>query len=129
MLDSSFILKYFQHYYQKRGRVKDTYISLKFRQIKLKTFQNAWIIPQSSITTYQDLLAYLEGFTDVPAHIYATVLQYLNAPHLTTKSDPALCLSGPFVMDFDQKLHILYSREELEKLKLQVLDATDLLQD
>ncbi len=129
MLDSSFIPAYFQKYYSEKNQEKYITYSLKFRQIKIKTLHNAWIIPQTSIATYQQFLTHIRGLTDVPAHVYATVLQYLKVPQLTTKNDPALCIGGPFVMDFDQKGHILYSREELEKLKLQVFDAADLLQD
>lgn len=104
-------------------------MNFRFRQIKLQTFQKAWIIPHKSFSTEKKLTNYLEHLSQPVAHVYATVLQFLDASQLTTKETPAICLSGPFMMDFDVQGHLLYSQEELDLLKEQVVDTADLLHD
>jgi DNA primase catalytic subunit len=65
----------------------------------------------------------------VPAHVYATILRFLNASRLTNRVKPAYCLSGPLVLDFDQTTHPLYSDEALTQLKTQIIDTMDFLTD
>ncbi len=132
MVTPSLIKDYFTRYYQtqlENKKVNNDLSFLKFRQIKHQSFERRWIIPRTTIATVHQLFRSITTHPDVPAHVYATVLQFLNAPHLTTKETSVLCLSGPYVMDFDQKGHILYAQEGLEELKTRMLDTVDLLQD
>ncbi|MHA2237672.1 MAG: hypothetical protein ACXAB2_04775 [Candidatus Hodarchaeales archaeon] len=123
---------YFQYYYMTRSATNDILtnpLTLKFRQIKIQTFQDNWILPQYSFITPQSFYAYLTKIPQVPAHIYATILRFLNASRLTIRAKPAYCLSGPLVLDFDHTTHPLYSDGVLTQLKKQIIDTMDFLTD
>ncbi|MHA2246622.1 MAG: hypothetical protein ACXADY_16895 [Candidatus Hodarchaeales archaeon] len=117
---------YFRQYYL---HAKLDPLELRFRQIKIKLFGNRWIIAKRSIAKEKQLTKFINKLINPPAHVYSTLLQFLDVSHLTTKQKPAICLSGPFVVDFDIQGHTLYFRNELESLKQDILDVTDLLHD